>query len=287
MMSSNYIKIANDSRKKVLEMVWKAQTSHIGSNFSCADIAAVLFEKADLEKDKVIFSAGWKAAILYYHLWRKGIINQEELDSYCQPGSKFIGLAEPILPEVPFAGGSMGMGLPAAVGYALSKKMKGEDGNVYCLMSDGEMQIGTTWEAAMLAAHYQLNNLIVFCDYNGFQAMGQTSHILGIEPLIDKWLAFGWKVMEVYGHDYKALDDIWEIDFTGMRISGAAPVPMGSVGLPGDVASEDLKYKPMMVVAHTIKGKGVSFMEHNNLYHYKQLSDDEYQRALIELNKNG
>lgn len=283
----NYKESATNARKKVLEMIYKAQTSHIGPNFSCTDIAAVLFEKVDLKKDKVIFSAGWKAATLYYYLWRKGVMTEEELNSYCQPGSKFIGLAEPIIPEIPFAGGSMGMGLPAAVGYAISKKIKGEEGNVYCLMSDGEMQIGTTWEAAMLASHYQLNNLIVICDYNGFQAMGKTREILEIEPIIDKWLAFGWKAMEIDGHDYTAIDDMWNIDFNGMNIPGVAPIQMGAIGLPGDVGNDSLKYKSMFVLAHTVKGKGVSFMENNNLYHYKQLSDEEYQMALKELNGNG
>src|SRR3990167_10989970 len=110
--SDYYRKIARQSRIKVLDMIYKAQTSHIGSNFSVADIMAVLFEKIDLERDKFVLSAGWKAAMLYYHLLRKGRITEEELNSYCQEGSKFIGLAEPIVPEIIVAGGSMQLGVP-------------------------------------------------------------------------------------------------------------------------------------------------------------------------------
>ena len=119
----NYETIARDARKKVLELVYKAQTSHIGSNFSAIDIMTVLFEKMNLGKDKFVLSAGWKAASLYYFLWHKGRITEEELNSFCQPGSKFIGLAEPIIPDIMIAGGSMGMGLPGAVGLALAKKL--------------------------------------------------------------------------------------------------------------------------------------------------------------------
>src|SRR3989344_3863390 len=109
----NYKEIARQARIKVIELIWKAQTSHLGSNFSIIDILTVLFEKADLDKDKIILSKGWAAASLYYFLWRKGRITEEELNSYCRLGSKFIGLAEPVIPEIPFAGGSMGYGLPA------------------------------------------------------------------------------------------------------------------------------------------------------------------------------
>lgn len=253
---TNYKTIANDARKKVLEMIWKAKTSHIGSNFSCIDILAVLFEKIDLDKDKFILSAGWKAAALYYFLWRKGRITEKELNSYCMPGSKFIGLAEPIIPEIPFAGGSMGMGLPSAVGFALAKKLKGEEGTIYCLMSDGEMQIGTTWESALIASHHKLNNLVVLVDWNQLQAMGKTIEILNLNPIRAKFESFGWSVQDINGHDYNDID------------SGIRPIRFGI---------------PNITICNTVKGAGVSFMKNNNLYHYKQLSDEEYQKALQEL----
>lgn len=250
-------KIALESRKKVLSLVYKAQTSHIGSLFSMADIMAVLFEKINLDVDKFVLSKGWGACMLYYHLWRKGRITEQELDSYCMDGSKFIGLSEPIHRDIQIAGGSMGLGFPGAVGLALSKKMKGSYGKVYCLMSDGEMQIGTTWEAAMLAAHHNLNNLVVIVDCNGLQAMGDTKDILNIEPLDNKWRAFGWLVRETDGHTYDQIEE--------------------SLNFPKDIA------QPQVIIAKTIKGKGVSFMANQNLYHYKNLSKDEYERALAEL----
>lgn len=248
-----YETIARDARLKVLDLIYKAQTSHIGSNFSCIDILTVLFEKMDLDKDRFVLSAGWKAASLYYFLWRKGRITLEQLDSYCQEGSKFIGLAEPIIPEIQIAGGSMGLGLPGAVGIALAKKLKGEEGTVYCLMSDGELQIGTTWESMLIAAQHKLDNLIVIVDRNGFQAMGQTHEILRTNvPRLKKWSSAG-----IVGHDYdlmnKTLDKALESN------------------------------EPFIMTCDTIKGKGVSFMEHKNLYHYKQLSEDEYEKAKQEL----
>ena len=254
---AKYKEMANEARKKVLEMIYKAQTSHIGSNFSCIDLLTVLFGKADLDKDKIILSKGWAAASLYYFLWRKGRINEEELNSYCQPGSKFIGLAEPIIPEIPAAGGSMGFGLPFGVGFALAKKIKKEEGKVFVLMSDGEMQIGTTWESAMITGHHKLDNLCVIVDANEWQAMGKVKEILNIEPLKEKWEAFGWEVREIDGHNFEEIEK--------------------SLTEPG-------LEKPIVIIAKTIKGKGVNFMEGNNLYHYKAPSDEEYQRALKELN---
>ena len=259
---ADYKEIARQSRIKCLELVFKAQTSHIGSLMSCADIMALLFEKIDLNKDKFVLSAGWKACLLYFHLWRKGRITEEELNSYCQPGSKFIGLAEPIIPEIPAAGGSMGFGLPFGVGFALSKKIKKEEGKIYVLMSDGEMDCGTTWESVLIAAHHKLDNLVVIVDFNGLQAMGRVKDILNIEPLKDKWQAFGWEVREIDGHNFKEIEK---------ALAESAPE----------------EGKPRVIIARTIKGKGVSFMEGNNLYHYKAPSDEEYQKALKELESNG
>ena len=254
----SYEEIAKDARKKVLELIYKAQSSHIGSNFSCIDIMTVLFEKMDLKKDIFVLSAGWKAASLYYFMWKKGMITEDELNSYCMPGSKWIGLSEPVHPFIKFAGGSMGLGLPAAVGFALSKKLKGEDGTIYCLMSDGEMAIGTTWESALMASHHKLDNLTVIIDYNGFQATGKTNEVLNIEPLAGKWRAFGFWVAEIDGHTYEEID----------------------------LASRIVLDKPMVLIAKTTKGKGVSFMENNNYWHYLAPSEEEYNKATEELEKH-
>src|SRR3989344_4566128 len=184
-------------------MVYKAQSSHIASNFSVIDLAAVLYEYADLRKDKIIWSKGWAAATAYYFLAQKGVIPKEDLETFCQGDSKYIGLVEPIVAGIDFAGGSMGMGLPASVGYALAKRLNKEAGNIYVIMSDGEQDIGTTWESALIASHHNLDNLVVIIDSNKFQAMGKISDVLNIEPLADKWSSFGFDVSQINGHNFK------------------------------------------------------------------------------------
>ncbi len=259
---ASYKKNALEARKTVLRLIYQAQTSHIGSNFSCLDLLTFLFEKADLDKDKIILSKGWAAASLYYFLCKKGRISEAELNSFCMPGSKFIGLAEPIIPEIPAAGGSMGFGLPFGVGFALAKKIKKEKGKMFVLMSDGEMDCGTTWESALIGAHQKLDNLVVMVDFNGWQAMGQVEKILNIEPLKEKWQAFGWETREINGHNFEEIE------------KALIDLPAG-------------KEKPIAIIAKTIKGKGVSFMEGDNIWHYKAPSEEEYQKALKELESNG
>jgi len=236
-------------------MVYDSQMSHIGSNLSCIDLLAVLFEKSDLSKDKILFSKGWAAAAAYYFLAEKGIIPKGDLDTYCLPGSKLIGLVEPGIPGIHFAGGSMCMGVAAGIGFALAKRLNKEDGTIYVLESDGAMDGGITWESALIAAQQKLGNLVVILDANGLQAMGKNEDILNLEPLADKWKAFGWEVTEINGHDYTQIE----------------------TALAGSHS------KPHIIIARTIKGKGVSFMENENLYHYKKLSQDEYEKALQEL----
>lgn len=250
----DYKQIAKESRLKVLDLIYKAQTSHIGSNFSVADIMAVLFENVDLEKDKVILSKGWAAAMLYYHLWRKGRITDDELNSYCKKGSKFIGLAEPIIPEISFAGGSMGYGLPAGVGFALAKKMKDENGRVFVIVSDGELNCGTTWESILIASKYKLDNLTVIIDMNGYQAMGTTEDIL---PVDHYHLFASWDGVALNGHDYRSLEVA--------------------------ITSKLHDNKPFVIFAKTVKGRGVSFMENKNLWHYMHVDDEHYEKALEEL----
>ena len=251
----DYAKIARESRKKVLDLIFRAQTSHIGSNFSCADIMAVLFEKIDLDKDKFVLSAGWKAAMLYYHLWRKDRITEDELNSYCQPGSKWIGLAEPACKEIIIAGGSMSMGLAGACGLALAKKIKGEDGRIFVLESDGGMNGGMVWESMAIAAQHRLDNLTMILDVNGYSAMGKTKDILDLEPLQDKFKAFGWNWVRVKGHNHELID--------------------GALNTPHDV--------PLAIICDTIKGNPVSFMSGENIYHYKAPNREEYELALKEL----
>lgn len=251
----------------MLDIIYQTQSSHVGSNFSCADVLTVLYSIADIDKDlkedrdRIVISKGWVAATVYILLAEKGIIPKEDLETYCKEGSKYIGLVEPYVRGIEAAGGSMGFGLPFGVGFALAKKLKKEKGRAFVLMSDGEMQIGSTWESALIAAHHKLDNLFVIVDYNNLQAMGRIKEILNIEPLKDKWQAFNWEVREIDGHNFE-------------QIEKALTEPAR-------------KSSPVVIIAKTIKGKGVSFMEGNNLYHYKAPSEDEYQRAKQELESNG
>jgi len=264
----NYKKVALETRKAVLNMIYKAQTSHIGSNFSCIDILTVLYNITNIDKDlkedrdRIVISKGWVAASVYYFLAKKGIIPEEDLEDYCKEGCKYVGLVEPYVRGIEAAGGSMGFGLPFGVGFAFAKKLKNEKGKAFILMSDGEMDIGTTWESALIAAHHNLDNLIVVVDFNGLQAMGKVKEILNVEPLKDKWRAFGWEVREIDGHNFEEIEK----------------------ALTTSSTSEG---KPIVIIAKTIKGKGVSFMEGENIWHYKAPSEEEYQKALKELESNG
>ncbi|MEK7542381.1 MAG: transketolase [Patescibacteria group bacterium] len=262
MTTREYKKIATDARKTVLRMIYEAQTSHIGSNFSCADLLVVLYNIANVDKDlkedrdRIVISKGWVAATTYVLLAEKGIIPKEDLETYCRPGSKYIGLAEPSVRGIEAAGGSMGYGLPFGVGFALAKKLKKEKGKVFVLLSDGELQIGTTWESVLIAKQYGLSQLVVLVDNNKWQAMGRTKDILNVEPIEERVRPFGWDVRRIDGHNYEQIEHA--LQHTSVSL-------------------------PTMIVCDTIKGKGVKRFEDNNLYHYKELSKEEYEEALHEL----
>lgn len=234
-------------------MIYEAGTSHIASSFSVIDIATVLYENLE-EGDLVVWSKGWAAATQYYFLAKQGKIPYEDLEKF--PNEPYLALAETTVNGVLVNGGSMGHGLPVAVGMAYAKKLKGEEGTVYCIMSDGELNEGTTWEAAILAKHHNLNNLMVVVDKNGWQAMGKTDEVLKIDP--DKaFRGHGWLATTIDGHDYRQL----EFSFTYQQGS-------------------DL---PWSLICNTVKGKGVSFFEDRLLYHYKHVEKEEYEKALEEL----
>jgi len=263
----DYKKIATDARKKVLEMIHKGQTSHIGSNFSCLDVMTVLFSKLNLDKDlkpdrdRFVLSKGWVAASLYYFLAQKDIIPKKDLKLFGKEGLKYIGLSGPEVRGVEMSGGAMGHGLPIALGMALASKRGGEKWKTYVLMSDGELDCGTTWECAALAPHQNLNNLILVIDCNGFQAMGTKKEVLDMEPLADKWRAFNWDVVEIDGHNYEEISKALDKAKTSK--------------------------KPLVIIARTTKGKGVSFFEGKLEWHYKTIDIENYQKALAELNAHG
>lgn len=284
----NYKEKVKQARIKVLEMIHKAGTSHIASNFSVIDIATVLYENLK-EGDEVVWSKGWASATIYYFLAQQGKIPKEDLElfgkevikeircwgcngtkkfgnadncPYCmnkgfleEKKVKYLGLAETSIPGVLCNGGSMGHGLPIACGMALAKKLKGEEGKVYCIMSDGEMNEGTTWECAMFASHHKLDNLVVIVDRNKWQAMGKCEEVLSVN-LNHAFDGFRWEIYEIPGHSFG------DINF-------ALAGPHGT--------------RPKVIVAETIKGKGVSFFENHLLYHYKHVDEEEYLKAKAEL----
>lgn len=248
----NYAEKAKQIRRTVLNMVYAAQSSHIGSCFSAVEILCAIYDKADFAKDELVVSKGWCAALVYALNAYHGLIPQKDLLTFNQEGSKYIGLIEPIGGFGCNVGtGSMGNGLPMALGFAMADRTK----KVSVLMSDGEMNSGTTWESAFIAKHHMLKNLIVFVDCNKWQAMGRTDDVLKID-LPAMWKACGWNVFEIDGHDFAALEHVIDT---------------------GPLAS------PTVVLCNTIKGKGVSFMEDQLKYHYKNLSKEEYDIACAEL----
>lgn len=258
----SYKRKALAARKKVLKMIHEAQTSHIGSNLSCIDLLTVLFDKLNLDKrlkkdrDRFVLSKGWAAASLYYFLAQKGVIPKKDLDTFCKGDSKLIGLAEPNVRGVEFAGGSMGMGLPAGVGFALAKKLKKEKGRVVVMESDGGMNCGMVWESLAIAAHHKLDNLTLVIDANGLQAMGTAKEILNFEPMGKKLEAFGWVVSEIDGHDYEDIEMALGVSSKG---------------------------RPHAILARTVKGKGVSHMEGDNLWHYWHVDKTTYKQAMKDL----
>lgn len=265
-MATDYKEKAKNCRLKVLEMIWRAGTSHIASNFSVIDIATVLYENLKPE-DKVVWSKGWVAATIYYFLAQQGTIPKEDLEIFGKEINgeiKYLGLVETTTPGIYANAGSMGHGLPIACGMALAKKLKGEPGIIYCIMSDGEMNEGTTWESAMFAAHHKLDNLVVIVDKNKWQAMGKTEEVLDVD-LVKAWKGFNWHTHLINGHDFEEIEKI----------------------LLHTCENGVCLTQPMVIIADTIKGKGVSFMESHLLYHYKHVEKDEYEKAVLEIKRNG
>lgn len=252
----NYAEKAKELRKTVLSMTFHAQSSHIGSNFSAADIMTAMYNIADFSKDIVLVKS-WCAANAYALLVSKGLLPQDAVDHYGEEGTQWKTILEPIPPVIPFATGCMGTHLPAAVGFALANKIKKEEGTVYCLISEGELNIGSTWESLALAKQNKLDNLVIVVDVNGLQAMGPTKEILDMEPIDAKLMSFGAFVRTIDGHNYTQIEE---------------------------ALTTKMDERPIAVVARTIKGKGVSFMENRNEWHYMHVNQTALDDALKELN---
>jgi len=263
--------LANRIRKHAVSMTCLGGSSHIGSILSIADILAVLYGgvlsyRTDKPKwpnrDRFILSKGHAGAGVYATLAEVGFMSTEKLKTHYQDGSDLSGhVSHKGVPGVDLSTGSLGHGLPVAAGFAISAKIDNKQHRVFVLMSDGECDEGSNWEAVLFSAHHKLDNLVVIVDRNKLQSIHSTEETLQLEPFADKWRSFGWDVVELDGHDHNKLFDAFTKKET----------PSG---------------KPMCVIAETTKGKGVSFMENQVLWHYRSPQGDEYISAISELESN-
>lgn len=259
--------LAAEIRRRSLLMTHQARSSHIASSLSMADLLAVLygsFLHVDPEqptspgRDRFILSKGHAAAGLYAALAISGFIEPEELDMFCADGGRLIAHVSHHVPGVEVSTGSLGHGLPIGVGMALALQADGELSRVVVLMGDGELDEGSVWEAALVASARSLESLIVIVDYNKLQAFGRIEEVTPLEPLADKWRAFGWDVVEIDGHDIAQID----------AALSACPLRPG---------------RPSVLLAHTVKGKGVSFMEDDLQWHYRSVDESGLRSALEEI----
>ena len=261
-------KLSNKLRFSIIKMSQETRSPHLASSLSCIDIIATLYDsvlklnKNNIEsnsRNRFILSKGHAATALYVALEYKNIITNKDLKSYTKYGSLLEEHPSPQLAGVEAATGSLGHGLSIGCGIALSSKLNSKKFMTYVLMSDGECNEGSVWEAALFASAKKLNNLCAFVDYNKWQATGKSKDILKLDSLVNKFSEFGWYVLEIDGHNYKSI-----INACGKAIKQ--------------------KSKPTMIIANTIKGKGISFMEDDNNWHYRIPSNEEVEIAKKELN---
>lgn len=255
-------------RRHIVRMTHQVQSGHPGGSMSACDIVTALYFRvlrvdpkrpAWADRDRFVLSKGHACPVLYAALAERGFFPVEELMTFRRINSRLQGHPEMgTTPGVENAAGAEGQGLSFSVGLALGAKLDHAPWRVYCLMGDGEQDVGQTWEAAMAGAKYHLDNLTAFIDRNGIQQEGRTEEILPLEPLADKWRAQNWNVLEIDGHDVRAI--------------------LGAVH-----EAQATKGRPTVVVCRTVKGKGVSFMENVLKYHGAATSDEELRRALAEL----
>jgi len=268
MQAKDIAAYAKQLRCEIIKMLACAGSGHPGGSLSIADIITQLyFDEMRIDpanpkwsdRDRFVLSKGHAAPALYGVLALRGFFPMAELANLRKLGSCLQGHPDMHkLPGVDMSTGSLGQGLSAACGMALSGKIDQKDYNVFAIIGDGENQEGQIWEASMFAAHYKLDNLIVFLDHNGLQIDGRTVDVMSPEPLDEKWRSFGWEVQVIDGHDLGA-------------IAGAIKV------------AKEVKGKPSMIIANTIKGKGVSFMENQAGWHGRAPKPEEAQKALEEL----
>jgi len=239
--------LAKKIRQNILKASLEVNACHVGSALSCVEILIALYFRILKKRDIFLFSKASGVSTLYAVLAERGVISRQKVAYYL----KKYPLAGKEVPGVIWSAGSLGHGLPVAVGMALADRKR----KVYCLISDGELEEGTTWESALFTNHHQMGNLTVIVDRNYFQACGKTEKILKLEPLKDKWESFGWQVKKINGHSFSELES----------------------------ALKTKHKKPLIIIANTIKGKGVSFCENEYSWQYRNLNDELLKQALKEL----
>ena len=257
--------ISNNIRKTLLKAISKSNSSHSGSALSVVDILTVLYFKIlnidpsnpnKLDRDKVILSKGHSSIALYATLAEKGYFSKDLLDKfYCDNGVLPGHLDKEAVPGVEVSSGSLGHGLSIGIGMAIANRIDKLNSKVFVICGDGELNEGSMWEAIMFAPHQKLDNLTLIIDYNKLQGYGQTNEVINLEPLKDKFIAFNWDVIEIDGHNYNEIENV---------LSKKSTIPK-------------------VIIAHTIKGKGVSYMENEFIWHYKSPNEEQLKRALEEL----
>ena len=255
-------------RKDIVSMICKSKSGHPGGSLSAVEIlTALYFDQMNIDptnpkmedRDRFVLSKGHAAPALYATLAKRGYFDREELNHLRKLGSMLQGHPDmKKIPGVEMSTGSLGQGFSVACGMAMAAKLDNAPWNVYALLGDGEVQEGIIWEAAMSAAHYKLDNMIAFLDYNGLQIDGEVESVMSINPIEDKFKTFGWNVITIDGHDFD-------------QIFAALDMAKDTVG------------KPTMIIAKTIKGKGVSFMENQASWHGSAPNEEQLEQALSEL----
>jgi len=258
-------RLANDNRKRIIDLVYLAKSGHPGGSLSIIDILTAIYE-LDVDfnaekRSKVVLSKGHTVPALYAVLNSKGIVKDNEMSTFRKINSRLQGHPYTgTIPEVDATTGLLGQGLSIAVGMAIAKRNLGDDNHVYAIVGDGEMQEGQIWESLLQAAHYKLNNLILIIDYNKLSSYGNVNESMNLEPLSEKIKAFNFHTIEIDGHDMEqivnALNEAYQVTD-----------------------------KPIAIICNTVKGKGISFMENNPKWHTGVITDEEYQIAMKDLEK--
>lgn len=262
---------SNHIRKVILDMAYSGATVHIGCAFSIVELLAVLYRNhlqfdptntASPTRDYMVLSKGHGVMAQYACLHELGLLTDQDIAEYFKDGTRLKGLADAHVPGVEVTAGSLGHGMSIAAGLALAAKLNKTSQTCYVLVGDGELNEGPIWEAALFAAHFKLDNLVVMVDKNGFQAMGSTDDVIALGNIEEKFRAFGFDAVTIDGHDEESIDATYSI------------------------MKEARNGRPKAIVATSVKGKGVSFMEHENIWHYTRLTPETYAAAIAELAEN-